>query len=496
MKLLVKSHFFIWLVLFGFVLSSASTLVAQSDNLVWSEPERVWGYEDGADPPFMVADQNRTVHAMNSRVGPGGAIDGIDITYRRWNPDQGWSEPVDVILSPKKNIARIKGLMLDAQGYLHMVFYGGDEQDASIFYTYAPALTANDARSWSKPLELAPFAGPINDAAVIGDGNQRLFVVYTGNAEGLGAYAVYSLDGGLTWSKPESIHISSPGQFPTQYALFLNDQQRLHAAWSEADASGNGQLLYYANLDENQTNWSTPVIIEEVRDFSIYSPSLFEYGNELLLIYFNGSPTTRWLRTSRDHGNTWSNPERMFNNLIGSDRPVSLVKDSGGTLHAFFGNRTTSNPAFHGMWHSIYVNGRFNQPEAIVLGPPVGDSGDEPFDPQFARAVVVQGNKILLLWRQDPVLRRSKIWNSSITLDTPELPLFPLVFSRNDVTPQPTPSPTAIPLTPTPLPASILQPPPTNPPGSALGGALLWAILPVALLVGVIMILRWRRRVV
>ena len=130
------------LVVLVVLLGKAQNAQAQSSVLEWSDPERVWGYEDVAEPPFMVADRNNIVHAMNSRTTMDSAYGGIDITYRRWNASQGWTEPIDVLLSPKKNMARIRGLVMDDADVLHVTFYGGDEQDAAIYYTKAPALNS------------------------------------------------------------------------------------------------------------------------------------------------------------------------------------------------------------------------------------------------------------------------------------------------------------------------------------------------------------------
>jgi hypothetical protein len=76
------------------------------------------------------------------------------------------------------------------------------------------------------------------------------------------------------------------------------------------------------------------------------------------------------------------------------------------------------------MWHSIWVNNRWSEPEAIVKGPSVDDSvGLKSFDPYEARAVVNHGNTILVTWRTDPGLNGNGVWYSYKFLDIPNLSL-------------------------------------------------------------------------
>lgn len=480
----------------GFVLALALLAVGRGGHVLaqdggWSKPERVWGYGDQSDPPFMVADQNRTVHALSSReLAPGS----VDIVYRNWNPTQGWSEPVDILLSPKKDIARLRGAMLDKEGYLHAVFFGGDQQDLSLYYAYSPAAAANRASAWSRPSEIAPFAGPIDEAAMVGDGDKRMVVVYTGSEDGLGAYSVDTLDGGLTWSQPVRFHQPANGQWPTHYGLYIDGDGRVHAAWADADQSGNGLLLYYARLDSPESTWTEPVVIDRLVDFEVDMPAIVEEGNELLMIYHSGFPTTRTMRRSLDHGRTWSEPERLFEQ-VGSDGPVQFVRDSSGALHAFFAGRIGS-PAVHGLWATTYQAGRFTRPEPIASGPQVIDrTGDGSFDPQFARAVGIQGNEILVAWRQDPGLRGNGVWYSISLLDTPELPMKPLPTAIVSAPAGVTRVPTPLPPTPTPLPPVLSEGAPVWPnTTSVLSQSLMLAMLSTLGLVGIVLIIQYRKR--
>jgi hypothetical protein len=385
--------------------------------------------------------------------------------------------------------------VLNDQGYLSVVFYGGDEQDASIYYSYAPVAEAARASAWAPPREIAPFAGPINDAAMIGDGKERLFVIYTGSAEGMGVYSTYSLDGGISWSEPIQVHASTLGQWPIHYGLYLDRDGRLHVAWSEADETGNGQLLFYTRLDDPNSTWIEPVVLDSYKEWEVDTPAIVESGDELLLVFHRGFPTTRTLRRSLDHGQTWSPSVRLFDQ-IGTDEAVSFIYDSNGTLHGFFGNRVGS-PAIHGLWHTIYSNGRFKEPQGVVAGPPIDDRvGDNSFDPQNARAVAVQGNTLLVTWRQDPGLKGNGVWYSVAQVDAPELPVVPWPTTEvSSIVQTTTAEPTAVPATPTPsLPVVSPALPTASRPMFSIGGPLLLAALSTLALVGIVLLMHVRRR--
>lgn len=482
----------------GFLLLLLGTVVqiavAQSSTNQWTEPQAVWGYEDEAEPPFLVADQARTVHALNSRQ-----IDlGIDITYRRWTLDHGWTVPVDVILSPEKDIARLRGVVLDDEGYLHLVFYGGDELGASIYYTYAPDALADRATAWATPQLIGDQAGPVSDAAFVGDGKGALFVVYTGSAEGMGTYVTYSLDGGLTWSETTQIHQATEFIFPTHYSLALDDAGRLHIVWAEANLAGNGETLYYVRSDENQLTWTEPFVLAQLQEggYEVDWPSLVYHQDELLLVYQDSSPARKWMRRSLDSGASWFEPEALFAGFIGEYGHVSFAKDSTDNLHMLLGNRTGS-PAVHGLWHALWQNGHWSDLQPVVSGfRVVSLPGEDGFDPNRPRAVISQGNLLLVTWQTDPGAGLNGIFYSSAQLNTPELP----VISFDEIAPTPILQPASAEASPelsvpTPQPTPIFSgshtPPAVN---SSPLSSLLFGLIAVLAFVGSVSLIRFTRR--
>ncbi|MEZ4718361.1 MAG: hypothetical protein R2851_20050 [Caldilineaceae bacterium] len=61
------------------------------------------------------------------------------VVYSRWTLDDGWTEPVDVVLSPLKNYAQVLGVQMDDEGWIHLLFYGGSDERQHLLCTKAPA---------------------------------------------------------------------------------------------------------------------------------------------------------------------------------------------------------------------------------------------------------------------------------------------------------------------------------------------------------------------
>jgi hypothetical protein len=113
------------------------------------------------------------------------------------------------------------------------------------------------------------------------------------------------------------------------------------------------------------------------------------------------------------------------------------VIDSSNTLHMFFGNRLSGSPDIHGLWHSIWKDGGWSLPEAIVSGPKrtAGATGENAFDPAQTQAMVVDRNLLMVVWRQDPGSGGVHIHYTYTQLNTPDLP--------HNTPPAPLPSPEA-----------------------------------------------------
>jgi hypothetical protein len=386
------------------------------------------------------------------------------------------------------------GAFLDQKGFMHIAFFGGDEQGANIYYSKAPAASADRASSWSAPASIGPNAITPSMAALAGDDKGNLVIVYSGNQEGNGLYVVSSIDMGETWSDPTPIFLTYDNELvPFGLKMYMGQSGILHAAWCVVNQAGHGVSAYYAKLEMDQKKWSDPIELMSATGFGIGTPNVIEYKGDVIVTYYNfDMNNATWWHRSTDGGQTWSEPLRTAPRHIGSNGATSLIIDSNNVLHMLFGQRI--DDLSHGMWHSVWKGGGWSEAESIVSGPLVqgryvGDN--EAFDPTGAQAVISQGNTLLVTWYTDPGQGKNGVWYSYIKLDAPELPLIPLPNLL--VSPTATPiQAISSPLTPTPLPTKSISTKYQSDSSAVIAGnpmtPLIMGIIPVVVLISVIIV--------
>ena len=404
-------------------INNSSSALAQVVDISWSTPSRIPGFTDSGLDPILIKDSEGTIHLFNSQNVAGNQ----SISYIRWTLKDGWSALVDIITAPLGG-ARIFGVHLDQQGWMHLIFFGGDGLDNNIFYTKAPVQNVSKSTAWSKPLIIGEAAISPASVATVGDGQGFLMVVYSGNINGNGLYTVQSQDGGRTWSSPRPMFVTySQNLWPFALKLLIDEEKTVFAVWSVHNDVGFGKSINFSRYSQSDLLWTHPVIIADAIDnYHTSTPSIIKYHDEVFLIFHNDQPTTHWMSRSSDNGETWSQPIRLFHQ-VGGNGPVSMVIDSNDTLHMLFGNRVDETGT-HGVWHSMWFDGRWKVPEPMVSGPqiPIGPNDEEGFDPSFIQAVVSRGNLLFVIWRHDPVAGPTSIWYSYRILDAPEYPSIPL----------------------------------------------------------------------
>ncbi|MFN2235194.1 MAG: exo-alpha-sialidase [Anaerolineales bacterium] len=342
----------------------------------------------------------------------------------------GWTAPVDILLSPLKNEARLQDAMLDTRGNVHIIFYGGDGTLGNIYYATAPLESIDQASAWSKPIVIGESADDPPVAAIAGDDKGNMVVVYGGKNEGNGLYSVYSTDWGDTWTESIPGLLTYDSRFPFNLKVDSGESGLIHAVWDVRDIGGNGREINYAQLNLIDQQWSEPITLEEAESgYGVLNPSVIEYNGELFVVY---SGLT--FRRSVDGGHNWTDPENPFQ-LTGINGKVSFVIDSANTLHLVWAQRKSGNPDIHGVWHSQWLDNKWSTPEPVATGPRIVDlSGLEGFDPYDVRAEIVLGNTLLAVWRTDPgEIKANGIWYSVGRLDAPALPAEAVTGNTNNM---------------------------------------------------------------
>lgn len=479
---------FLFLLLFFLLIQPVTAQLGYN----WTPPQRILGYPDEAQPPYLVADENQTVHALNSF----GVNQKSTVVYSQWTVERGWTIPNDIILAPLSGHIKVMGVALDKKGMMHLLMFSGEESKANIYYSRAPATEANQANAWSAPLMVGQEAATPSIAALALNEQGHLFVVYSGKRDGRGLYTSASLDGGETWSDPTLIFLTYDEElFPWAVRMTVDQQQQLHVVWIVNSTDGNGDVLYYARQAADNIQWTEPRILAVEEGYEVDWPSLIEKDGELFLIYQNAEPATRWMIRSFDYGDNWTAPVRLFPH-VGEYGHVALLIDNNQTLQMILGNRN-GNPAIHGMWHSTWQGKTWSDLEPIISGVTVNTGfKNDRFDPSAPQAIVSQGNILLVTWKTDPIvfdrtdeIKGNGVWFSYKTLNAPSLPISPIPTLVPSATQLATPTPLLV-LTPTsvPLPDHLKwrEVEPSRP-----GVALAAGIIPVIALISIFLLVNY-----
>lgn len=464
----------------------------------WMPQQTIPNYHlETAEPPYLIADQNRTVHAFShQQVGEGEKE--IAIIYNQWTLENGWTRPVDILLSPIKHQARLLGATLDEVGIFHLLFFGGDETESNVYYSRAPAVSANNAQAWSKPILVGKDALTPESGGIAGDGKGKLVMVYSGYLEGRAWYTITSTDGGDTWTEPLPFFRTRDDALTPYYLrLYFGQSGLLHAVWTVNDILNRGDAVYYGSFDTELMQWRDPVQLAETKGgLGTLAPSMIEYQATLFVMYYEGTTGKQYFRRSDDAGKTWTEPITPFLQ-VGLNGPGFFTVDSNDILHFFWAQRITGKPDIHGMWHTTWQNGQWSAYEAIVSGPRISDNlGNSAFDPIVPIVAVRQGNILLVVWRSDYGLKANGIWYSYKQLNAPELPV--VALPTQPATPEVTPAMPVVRTVPEIIPTATLtvqsnrqiKPETTRSPAEAL----VISLTPPVLLISAMIIIRKRHR--
>jgi hypothetical protein len=427
-KIITSQHLFVFVTMLVFLFQgNVSISLAQQANY-WARQERIPEYYDSTEePPYLITDQNHVVHAFNSQpLDLEDSTSPYAIYYRQWTLEDGWTTPNDILYYEPAGSIRLVSVVSDKEGVVHLVFQGSD---LNLYYTSAYLAEAGSSTAWAEPQiigEQVTRSGPgfeyIGTIAVDSDAN-KIVVIYSGSQYGSGLYYVFSTDHGSSWSSPDLVFLTTGDDFVvTDPKLYVGSSGIFHAVWSNFKSDGSAGSGYYASWDPTNDAWSKPIDLDVP---GIRTPSIVEYKGDLVVSYYHASTNGNWWRRSSDAGITWTPPVQVSPFHKGTNGGLSFVVDSNNIMHAFFGERIDDNN--HGMWHTIWTGTAWSNPEAVVKGPQVKDViGGNGFDPRSARAVISNGNVVLVAWGTDGAGGVNGAWYSYKRLDTPELPVQPL----------------------------------------------------------------------
>ena len=398
----------------------SSPAYAQQPNQ-WAPQTRIPTYDDlvNEQPPRLIVDQNHTVYAFNSQT----LEDQRVIMYREWTREAGWTDPNDIFMAPLKGNIEVLDVFLDHDNMVHIVLAMGED----VYYSKTLLSKAYNASAWSTPeLIGSELTQPVN-GSIGGNDRGELVITYGGQSDGNGVYWVYSEADGNAWTEPSPLFFTYYDNLTSMGSqIYVGQSNQSHVVWNTVNQQGQGGKIYYSNFNFESQKWKEPITLAEKAKggklaLGTLTPSVIEYNGNIIVSYYDGINNGNWWRLSHDRGETWTEPSQVSSQHVGTNGSLSFAIDSQNSLHAFFGQRI--NDLNHGMWHTIWTGYGWSTITPVVSGPQVRDEiGGNGFDPKSARAVISQGNVVLVTWVTDGFAGENGVWFSYTTLDTPELP--------------------------------------------------------------------------
>jgi hypothetical protein len=485
------------LLAFTFSLNIFPSAANAQGETPWSPDIRVPGYLDDTFTPFLLSDPRGFVHAFASQW-----VENVyrrrAVVYRKWMPAGGWTRPVDIILAPSGDAEFLSAFLDDSHEILHILFMAGEQGNLGVYYSHAPVGDAEWAPAWSEPVLVGEAAAGVNSAAIHGDRNGGLFVIYSGVRDGSGVYVTSSQDNGHMWSHSEPIFLTHDSNL-IAYSIRASsgDADRLHVVWAVATSLGVYESIYYVGMDAKSPKWDTPVMLEkrvDLQDFFGPSfPVIVDNGKYVIVMYNSGNPLTGrpvdvgrpilQVRLSDDGGRIWSGAIDPFPFHVGHSGEHTLVIDSNKVVHALFIMRIDrlvdgQYRAIGGIWHSQLVDQTWSSPDRYV----------PTLAPAYIRGVVSQGNVLMATWIEDLGVGQDGVWYFYRTVKAPALT--PVPASHLSSAPASAfPTSTAIGGLPTQitLPVDVLADP-SGRPGNPIGPIVSAVMIVAVVLIGTIVI--------
>lgn len=405
------------------------------------------------------------------------------VLYMRLD-ETGWSHPVDVVVDPDGSMGFPRAV-IDSDQVVHLFWLGSNYR---LKHSSAPLADASNGRAWSQPGVIASSVGE-HDVLATPDG--KLLAVYS-TAPAFGALSlIESTNGGKTWSSPVPIALSDKGALPGQASMAVDGLGRLHVAWMDNSLSGAGWSVgaFYTRSTDGGVTWRPRRLIAGPRHGEI---GVAAVGNdEVHLVWrsnIGGDGTFH--QVSTDGGVSWNVPDR-YDDRGGFSGAPAFVIDSMSRLHYVIGH------GYHAMWEagglSDYVDVATQQLRSTA----------SKSDAELATLAITTGNRLHVVFEND----FNSLWYTSKLLDSPlllsETPKPASVFEQE---PTGTAEPSLIPAesgTPiesgsvmaTPIPpVSFSQGGSVAPTGPSQAASLLAGAIPVAVLVGAVVLFTLMRR--
>ncbi len=298
-----------------FVLTGTLAAVAAAGQ--WSTPVTLSDAGAAAESPQLVTD-GTTITATWYRS------DGINIRIQAASSDDAgltWSTPAT--LSDAGGDAYAARLVTNGTT-VTAIWFRNDGSNNRI-----QAAASDDAGfTWSTPVTISDAGGAALFPQLVTNGTTITATWYRNDGSNNRIQAASSVDGGLTWSTPETI--SEAGGDANRPQL-VSDGTTITATWFRNDGINN--RIQAASSDDGGLTWSTPETISEAGTYAV-SPQLVTDGTTVTAVWVGNDGINNRIQaaSSDDGGLTWSTPETISEAGAAANKPM-LVTD-GTTITA------------------------------------------------------------------------------------------------------------------------------------------------------------------
>ena len=503
MNQIFRTRWWVWiLVILGISAAMIGRLEAQQAG--WSQPmELVAPFPGGDWLPDITVDLQGDAHVVWSGGQCSANYEKPCLMYQRQRGGI-WQPAYDVFLDQGTGQSAIRSaLVADPMGRLHL-FYLKDF--LYIVYQQVWIAYADSARVWSEPRRMSGFGHAYFPDITVGP-NGVLHAVWTESTPGQPSkdcppgvcsdvFYRQSTDGGIRWSPPINLSRSEMGTMKVH--VLADVQGRVHVFWEEGGDRWvpNDRLVgvAYALSTDGGMTWSEPQIFTHTEGIPRQMMLGVDGQGQIVAIWRLVPGDGIYYQVSTD-GRNWSVPQRIpgiwpvESAAIYDDYDVAA--DSLGHLHFLVSGRdspTGQQAIFHIEWDGQ----AWSVPEAV-----------SPYEgyPEFPRIAVGLGNRLHVVWysKQLPGYEEGQIthvWYSTREVPAPAWTPAPMPTPTETLPPPtrtPFPTPTSFPTVP-PDAARPFNPATLYTEGDEVTGLLL-ALLPVAVLIGLVMaVSRARRR--
>ncbi|MCJ7566388.1 MAG: glycoside hydrolase [Anaerolineales bacterium] len=386
----------------GGVVSAATR---KQESIEWSV-EQISQAEEDANTPAIVVDIAGGVHVFWSEGDFGGKRSAL--LYARLL-DGMWSL-TDILVG---NEISNTDVVLDEEGVFHLVW----AEESEILYSSAFYDEALRPQAWSKPVRLV--AGPCYHPQIAMDRAGNLHTAFACFAEEATIEHMRSVDGGSSWSRQIVYSVHSDDRAADRPRFALAEDGTLHMVWGEVSKPTyyGGAGVYYSKSEDDGVTWSSPHRLDFIagseEELGAWQASIRAFGESEVHVIWNSHSEggRRYHQFSLNNGDTWSDPNPIWDTFVSQTGPNPMISDSDGTLYLFSAGTFDWNLP-QGVYFSLWTGEEWETPQLIH---------EDINQPHWLDVGITNGRRVHITWEAREQYPRG-VWYASGEVEAKYLP--------------------------------------------------------------------------